>query len=1254
MSAGKGQSGGSEQRRYARLPINLGALIAIAGDAPLQCTIRDYCAGGMFIGADAGAVQGAQPQAEAVLYFALIVNGEQQDYQLNLTVARRVGNGIGVAFRDPDPAALQMLSQLAASPPPLPATPEALGETQAGFAPEYAQIVRPLSEIVLRNVNALCARFIERTDEVLFLAARDAGNNLDEGRYIDGQRELRSRSDKVREAVPPTFERAIEILNNPLSQAQAQPESLGLSDLSLIDKDDFEEFLEVSEMVSELEPEFSEQLFQLGRRFTYLANREIDTSAIPIGPAAICTAISDELKGLRPHRLVVSRIYKTLHQVMSGNLGSFFDEVNEFFIANGVLPVIEKDQPVIKKKPAPPAGFEEPVEPPGDAAAEEDLGELMPGPEGYQGRPQAAPAPSAVMAAPPAMPPAATVSAAPPGMAVPQTVAPGGEIAAGTSLPAGWAGPPAVYAPPSFQQAYSTARTQMALRRQLLPDAGIDFSASMRERGAYSPAQVVDGLNNLQAAYADTARPQQLDVDGIKQRIVDALINDGAPQKMIGESESDGIEVVANLFGALLQDALVAGNAKDHLSRLQPVVHKAALLDPAFFESSDHPLRQVINRVARVREVRDESGQQREQKVNDLIVDANRKFHDDVSVFEPMLAQLDEILQQQQGDYDSKVAEVVASCDEQQKVREERRGEATDVNQNLERSDFPEEWSRWLERSKELEVGQRALMNANTANPHLVSLVWKEADHNLFVFADDVGNKASTLTLQQVAMYLRRGIIKPLDRENDGPAMDRAMFGMVDRFHNQVEEHATQDALTGFLNRKAFVAAIEAALSVGDATSSSKSAALCHLAIENLKAVNDEHGVACGDALIKAVADKLRDEIKGKDLVFGRLAGADLAVFWPRGGIQRAYKKLRSSFEALSDVAVTPAAGDVDPAVTASEAVTADIDVQGAATTARLDDDAATTPAMDADADTLVHPVAPEMVIGVTGTDDRLADAENLLAVAKEACDTAHGMGIGSIYVAGSENRQQLQMEQMVAYVEKALEHERLLLTAQSVSSLTDTELPPAMHVAVAALDRASKPIPAQLFMPALGRSKSAGEVDLWAFKQTLSWMIDNEDEIEKYAVVIVPLSPASMKNEDLPHLIMTEFMETPVPPGKICFEIPDRSVVENVIEAGELIRTLKEFGCRFVLDEFGSGHDNYDYVKELDVDFVTVQTDFVTDAAKDPKDFAMAKSINELVHFMGKKTVAKQAPGMDLRETMREIGIDFLYDLSEQAQLRP
>ena len=273
------------------------------------------------------------------------------------------------------------------------------------------------------------------------------------------------------------------------------------------------------------------------------------------------------------------------------------------------------------------------------------------------------------------------------------------------------------------------------------------------------------------------------------------------------------------------------------------------------------------------------------------------------------------------------------------------------------------------------------------------------------------------------------------------------------------------------------------------------------------------------------------------------------------------------------------------------------------------------------EAETVVRPVSPEIVIGLTGSEDGLAQAEGLLSAAMEACESARDMGVGSIYVTGSESREREQLEQMVGYADKALERDCLMLHGQNVTSLTDTELAPALHVAIGARDRSDRPIPTQVFTSALARSKVAAEVDMWAFKQTLFWMVEHEDEVDKYAIVVIPLSSASMKDEELPHKIMSEFMETPVPPGKICFEIPDRDVVENVVEAGELINTLKEFGCRFVLDEFGSGHDNYDYVKELDVDFVTVKTGFVGDAQKNPKDFAMAKSINELVHFMGKKT---------------------------------
>ena len=171
---------------------------------------------------------------------------------------------------------------------------------------------------------------------------------------------------------------------------------------------------------------------------------------------------------------------------------------------------------------------------------------------------------------------------------------------------------------------------------------------------------------------------------------------------------------------------------------------------------------------------------------------------------------------------------------------------------------------------------------------------------------------------------------------------------------------------------------------------------------------------------------------------------------------------------------------------------------------------------------------------------------------------------------------------------------------------------------------------------------------DQWILKSTLGWMAENSVDLDNYAAVIVPLSHEAMKSDELSNLIINELMETAVPPGKVFFEIADKDALANVTETAELVRTLKEFGCRFILDEFGSGQGNYDYVKELAVDFVTIQSGYIAEALQDPKDFAMAKSINELVHFMGKQTIGKQDPNRDVLEVLREIGVDFVYDKSK------
>jgi diguanylate cyclase (GGDEF)-like protein len=752
---------------------------------------------------------------------------------------------------------------------------------------------------------------------------------------------------------------------------------------------------------------------------------------------------------------------------------------------------------------------------------------------------------------------------------------------------------PAIHVPPSLQQAYSAAQTQMALRRNLhseFPSEAITLGPSAP---AYAPAQLIEGLTNLQRSMVNTTDPKMLDVQGIKERIVEAIGAAGGVAGSIGETESDAIEVIANLFDVLIEDALLTDTAKSQLKKLQAPVHKTALMDPAFFEATDHPVRQLLNRVSMLRDSKTDVGGARNARVSQLIDRINSEFAHDPEVLRPIVSEFDQILREQLSAFDENVAAVAQASEEQGKVLSARRDKNLEsTGGGLNQQNLPEEWNRWLDRGRLLEVSERLIMNANTYKPYLVTLAWVGPEFNPFVFVDDKGDKSSTLALQQVAMYLRRGTLKQLLGE-DVSAVDRALFGVVNRMHGEVESHATRDKLTDFMNRKSFVQSIERNLP--EEAVSSSNPVLCHIVIDNLKTINDQHGAEAGDALIRSVAEILCDEIGRRKVIFGRLSGSEIGVFWHKGGLQNAYKKMRECFKLF-----------------AQEAITVN--------------------------DELLVPVA---YAGITAIEDGLTNAEQLVTIVSDACATAKSANEKPIYVAGSENKYREQLEKMVTYIGKAFDRDRLVLLHQSVKSLTKDNEPPALHTLVTAEDRNGKLVPPEFFEQALVNSERAFEVDQWRLKKSFRWMAANSEELDNYSAVIIPLSHASVRRDDLANLIITELMETAVPPGRIFFEITDRDAIANVAETAELVRTLKEFGCRFILDEFGSGQGNYDYVKDLSVDFVTIDSGFIKDAAQNPKDFAMAKSINELVHFMGKKTIGKQV------DVLREIGVDFVYDKS-------
>ncbi|MEM7465314.1 MAG: DUF1631 family protein [Pseudomonadota bacterium] len=1328
-STSQSNSGGSgaERRRYVRQPITLEAMISIQGRKPLPCVVRDFCVAGIFVALNPEHLHDLSKHTKATLNFSLMENGVPRDLQLGLIIFRVVGNGIGCGFSKPDANVIQLLKRFAdASGADVPVDDHLLAETQSHFSAEYAKVKDELISLCLDRTAALVDDFIRVADEMLFLGARDAGNNLDETRFLDGQNEFRGRHSAIEADVPILVRKAVQIINSPISaDGSGKSDDDSGSELSLIDKDDFEEFLTVAELVSELEPKFKTHLFELEKRFSHLAKREVDEHSNPIGPEVLSNVFADSLKNLQSDRMAINQIYGALKKVLDAGLGRFYDEVNQFFISNSVLPVIEKEKPGFKKKPSPPrrvpppASDENPlaathggqdlsstfgsgaypasntgsmgVAPPssgpaGGAPALAPLDpSLTPPPPGSVeapqnpnagaaqaaplGHPQGQPSQGVPGAAPPQYaqtgatgqyaPPGAVApgaytpspagsasvpnvgagqapiggempGAAPPlsgggqpGVAPPpgavgghpaQTGVPQGAVAGVAQSPGapqafdvtfgGFAGSPAVYTTPSLQQAYSTAQTQLALRRDLSQHMRGGAAVQQPSGASYHTRQIVDGLTSVQHAMAGETNPGMLEVGSIKDKIIDSIKQAGGGEGHIGQTEADAIEVIANLFKSLINDTYLTAGAKSNLARLQAPVHKVALMDEEFFEATNHPVRQVLNRVALVEDTLDEQGIGQNERLSSLIDQVNRQFSDDVSIFNPVVGELDEILLEQRRRYQENVDSVVQSSIEQQTILKDRRSKdlsATDTS-GL-KKELPPEWNKWLDRVKAFEVGDRFIMNANTNNPFPVSLVWIGEDGEPFVLVDQKGHKVSTLTMQQVAMYLRRGTLKLLD-PNAAAAVDRALFSMVNDMHSEVEAQVTHDELTKFLTRASFIQEIDKHLS--GKLKKAQGATLCQLSINNLKEINERDGVEAGDKLLEEIANILTEQIGTKKAAFGRVSGTELAVFWQKGGVQAARSDLETCIEKFSAMDLTKDGEEFELSTS----------------------------------------------IGIVAVEDDLTSAKDLLTVVSDSCTTARNSPDKSVYVAGSENKYKEKLEQMVSYVAKAVDRERLVFLIQKVRSIADQTQIPAAHVVVSAEDRNSKIIPPSLFEQAMEKSDRAFDVDQNVLKTALIWMRDDEKVLENYAAVVIPLSAAAVRRDDLADIVVAELMETAVPPGKIVFEVKDRDVASNLTEVSDMMRTLTEFGCRFILDEFGSGQDNYDYLKELPADFVTIQSNFIREASSDQKDFAMAKSINELAHFMGKRTLAKQERGADIQEILGELGVDFIFDRTRSSRI--
>jgi Amt family ammonium transporter len=137
-------------------------------------------------------------------------------------------------------------------------------------------------------------------------------------------------------------------------------------------------------------------------------------------------------------------------------------------------------------------------------------------------------------------------------------------------------------------------------------------------------------------------------------------------------------------------------------------------------------------------------------------------------------------------------------------------------------------------------------------------------------------------------------------------------------------------------------------------------------------------------------------------------------------------------------------------------------------------------------------------------------------------------------------------------------------------------------------------------------------------------------------------LSGASLSDERFRQSLHATLEQLHLPNGTVCFEITETAAVANLSKVVHFIGEVKQLGCLFALDDFGSGLSSFAYLKNLPVDFLKIDGGFVKDIESDPIDLAMVQAINAIGHVMGLKTIAEYVSSEAILERIRDIGVDY------------
>jgi len=419
----------------------------------------------------------------------------------------------------------------------------------------------------------------------------------------------------------------------------------------------------------------------------------------------------------------------------------------------------------------------------------------------------------------------------------------------------------------------------------------------------------------------------------------------------------------------------------------------------------------------------------------------------------------------------------------------------------------------------------------------------------------------------------------------------------VRTMEKRLSYQASHDALTGLINRREFEVRLKQI--IRNAAAEDLTHSVCFLDLDKFKIINDTSGHAAGDEFLKQVSKTIQSLLRQTD-VLARLGGDEFAIILDSCSIHQAKTICNQIIKKIKDTRFNWGKNSFEAGAS----------------------------------------------IGIVPITKLTVSVSDVMSSVDAACYEAKDKGRNRVQVFEPNDAEFVKHQLETSWIQKiktAIDENQFELYFQELRNINPTHPTPTSIELLIRLNDDGKIVNPDSFISTAERYHLMPMIDEWVISNTFDFINEYNDKHDSEIRVAINLSGQSLSEDSVLNLIIDKLRDNKhLKKELICFEITETAAIANMSKAIEFIAQIKQIGCKFSLDDFGSGLSSFSYLKSMPVDNIKIDGVFIRDIHIDPINKIFVESIHNISKIMGIKTTAEYVESEEILDCIKSIGIDY------------